>query len=171
MHIYRTSMEQGMLAPPTFLNHFRKQWPKGFSELHEPQDDRPWVEETIAAVQSTDDEPYADDAQLFFLAYDDGQASLDVHIAIHYLQRANSSNLCDQIHSKKKGTAWMDDRCYEHTAAQELAVPCVPPGGQNLLSTVRTASPDAADVEHTTSEGPPCTTDFSQGPPSVLSVI
>jgi hypothetical protein len=114
-------------------------------------------------------EPDADDALLFFLAYDDGQASLDVHTAIQYLQRAKSSNLCDQIHSKKKGTAWMDDRCYEQGAAQELAVPCVPPGGHNLISTVRTVSPDASDVEHTTSEGPPCTTDLSQGSPSVVA--
>jgi hypothetical protein len=137
-------MYQGHDTPSPFLSLFSKTWPHEFSEARKPDDDRPCVEEIIEHLHSIGEEFEGDDCQLFMKSYDEGIPSFDIRNAIRFIRgSAGASSLHNQYRSRKKGTAWLDDRTRNSYNIQHATIT----GAKDTLHTSRTGPGSLVIVE------------------------
>jgi hypothetical protein len=104
-----------------FFNVLSKGWPSGFAASRKPVEDRPALEGLIELLRSAGLEPDGEDNKLFMESYDDDLTTLDLQSAIQYLQSNDSDDLHDSTEAVKSGTAWLDDRTFDHPGPQELS--------------------------------------------------
>ncbi|KAF2034252.1 hypothetical protein EK21DRAFT_85687 [Setomelanomma holmii] len=133
---------------PFFASLDVKSWPRAFSGSHQPHDNRPCIDEVVNTVRSLGLEPAYDDAEHFLTSYHDDYSSLDVRNALRYLRSVQSNNLYDQIRSKKRGTAWLNDRTWDcpPSYAQSIAPEAIYSHSTNVAA--GRESHDSTNMQH-----------------------